>query len=382
MDSSYFVSVFSKEPEATGFAPGRIEFIGNHTDYNGGRVMGLSLNLGTRVDISKREDTQLIIHSREAKASASLELSELSQQCDDLFWVNHVIGVIDQLAKLDMPISCGLNITISSNLPIGAGLGSSAALQLATACALAKGFSLSLDKDALVQLALRVENEFVGMPCGMFDQTVSVYGDTNKIVRLDCHTGNISTLPLSEDLELFIFNTQKQHNLVESLYADRRDECSDALELLRPVLQDAPCLAHVNPDDIIEHRELLTADLFARARHVTEENDRVRAVENSLACNDIGEVGRLLFASHQSSRRLFMNSSDEQDFLVDRLEYTQGIYGARLSGGGWGGAVLALADKDFANSNTAERLMERYEKRFGHKPMLLRVESGPGAHAL
>lgn len=382
MDSDYFKHIFSRSPEASAMAPGRIEFIGNHTDYNGGLVLGASVDLGVRVDVARRDDSALILHSKNTAESVTLEDGSIVRQSAGKSWANYALGVIDQFNRANMPITGGLDIAVSSNLPAGAGMSSSAAFELATAYALAGLFNYKVDTLGMARLARRAENEFVGLPCGILDQGVSAFGGVNHLVKIDCFDEKFSTVPMPQGVHFWIFNTQKKHALLDSLYETRHDECESAFEALKSVLPEAECLARIDPDDVLRHRSTLSADLFARACHVTEENDRVRAVENSLACSDIAEVGRLLFASHQSSRRLFMNSCEELDFLVERLEFMDGVFGARLTGGGFGGAVLAVTDESFGASGASEKLMNRYEQRFGHKPELFHVGLGKGARSV
>lgn len=380
MDTTYFSSVYQRAPEAVGFAPGRIEFIGNHTDYNGGLVMGASITLGVTVALARREDETLCIHSQSAPEAVEVPLGELEPLTGTLSWANYLLGILHELAKDGKKLTHGLDVAVTSTLPSGAGLSSSAALELAMLCAVIKLCGWEMDKAERVRLARRCENNFVGVPCGILDQGVSAFGQAGHLVRIDCKDETFSTVALPDNIRFWILNTQTKHSLVDSLYETRFEECMDAFLLLKKELPEASCLARIDPEDVLMHRASLDADLFARARHITEENDRVRGVENSLACSDIAEVGRMLTASHQSSRRLFQNSTEELDFLVDRLSVTDGVYGARLTGGGFGGAVLAMTT-DELESSTLERLLERFEKRFGHQASLLEIEIGDGAHA-
>lgn len=382
MDADYFSSVFGSAPDATGVAPGRIEFIGNHTDYNGGLVMGASVNLGVRVDIARNNEGVFKLHSKDASESVVEKIDSISRKDGKQSWANYALGVIDQFNKADMKINSGLNIAVTSDLPAGAGMSSSAAFELATACAVAKLFNYNLDRKELAKIGRRAENEFVGLPCGLLDQGVSAFGDVNHLVKIDCFTETFNTVPMPSGVQFWIFNTQKKHALLDSLYSTRFNECKFAFETLKTVLPDIQCLAQVHPDDIVKYGSLMSADIFARALHVTEENDRVRSVANSLACNDISEVGRLLSASHQSSRRLFMNSCEELDFLVERLNNMEGVYGARLTGGGFGGAVMAMTNETFGSTGGSEKLVVRYENRFRNKPTIIQVKLGPGARAL
>ena len=371
-------------PEQTHTAsPGRIEFIGNHTDYNGGQVLGVALDLEVSLRARRRADKRLIFSSDGLDAVYEGSLDRMEKQSGPLSWANYPLGVITVMAGAGHPIDSGLELTFESNLPVGAGLSSSAAIELATLEALCVLFGVQLERKEKVLLAQKAENTFVGVPCGMLDQAVSCYGRRNHLVRIDCAMTAFETVPLPENLHFWVFNTNHKHSLVDSMYAQRHAECREALTAMR---SHHPELKHL-VDAPLEALDCLEAgsSVRRRAEHVIRENKRVDECVSALAQGQLETVGELLFASHESSRVLFENSIPELDTLVDllSLERKAGVIGARLTGGGFGGAVMALTDGSFTLA-TAERVLSVYRQRHpdAEEPTCLHVRTGEGTRRL
>lgn len=360
-------------------SPGRIEFIGNHTDYNGGQVLGVALNLGVTAHATPLAEERLVLRSEQGKAYYDGPIDGFSPQEGDLSWANYPLGILEVLRSRGHRLRNGLELYFSSDLPAGAGLSSSAAIELATLEAIAVHEDIRLSKKEKVLLAQEAENRFVGVPCGILDQGVSCFGLRNHLVRIDCATTEFSNVRLPEGLHFWIFNTNQKHNLVDSMYATRNMECREALARIREIDPQRQHLAHVHVDILKKIRG--GEDIRKRARHVVEENTRVLSCIDALALGDLRMVGKLLFDSHRSSRLLFENSTDELDTFVEILKdfSSKGVLGARLTGGGFGGAVMALTTDDFLRE-TAEQVVLRYREMLPEAPVpdVLHVVTGEG----
>lgn len=378
--SQLYTSTFEGAPTQLAFAPGRIEFIGNHTDYNGGLVMGAAVTEGITVALSKRDDRQIHMISEQGGVVES-HLDTLEPQQGGASWTNYPVGVTKVLLESGMSMDVGYNLAVVSNLPIGAGMSSSAAIELATAYALAALFGFDGDKSDFARIGRKAENEFVGMPCGILDQGVSAFGEANHLVRIDCATEEFGTTPMPEGTHFWIFNSNKKHALVDSAYADRHKECHAGLAQLQVRYPEAKTLSDVSPEQLEAAVGDLDDLLYRRASHIVGENARVRAVEAALTAGDLSAVGDALTASHESSRVNFENSVPELDFLVKSLSTTANVYGARLTGGGFGGAVMAFTNSDF-DRKQAEVIAQAYSEQFGLDATILHTRAGSGATLL
>lgn len=375
-----FESTFSSAPDRLAFAPGRIEFIGNHTDYNGGLTMGAAVTEGVTVAAARRNDRAMhLICERGGLVKAHLDKLEPADGDDS--WSNYPVGITKILLDSGMSMDCGYNLAVSSDLPIGAGMSSSAAIELATAYALAALFGFEAGKADFARIGRRAENEFVGMPCGILDQGVSAFGEADHLVRIDCATEEFSTTPMPEGTHFWIFNSNKKHALVDSAYADRHKECHDALAKLQLHYPKAATLSEISLDQLEYVKADLDELLYRRASHIVGENARVSAVRAALVAGDLPAVGEALKASHESSRLNFENSIPELDFLVQALSQEANVYGARLTGGGFGGAVMAFTNSGFS-LNQARAVTAAYCEQFGFQATILHSQAGAGATVL
>ncbi|MGF1448548.1 MAG: galactokinase [Opitutales bacterium] len=374
-----FESTYGHAPSHTAFAPGRVEFIGNHTDYNGGFVLGASLDLGVAVAASATEDSRLRVTSDGKTVEAAGEWRDLKPLKGEKAWANYLLGVAREWACLSKETPKGVDVAVASNLPSGAGLSSSAALELATAYALGGVLGQSLGKLEMARLGRRAENDFVGVPCGILDQGVSAHGEANHLVRIDCRDETFATVPLPEGTAFHLFNTGIKHALVDSFYADRHRECMQVRDAVRAEYPDVEYLAFAE-EGMLDGLDLDT-HLVRRAQHVIRENQRVHNCIHALQRGDLDDVGTQLCASHASSRDLFENSLPELDFVVDALRAQPGVIGARLSGGGFGGAVLAFT-RDTYTQVEAQSVGNAFRERFARPLTWLQTSTGPGARLL
>jgi len=367
---------YGRPPEIVARAPGRIEFIGNHTDYNGGCVIGASLDRTVDVALAARAGGQWRFASEGRGEPAALGVGRFEKQAGPAAWINYPLGVLATLPAFGLRLPDGFDYLAESNVPMGAGLSSSAAIELASALAFLRAAGETVPRETLAAIGRQAENAFVGVPCGILDQGVSAFGQADHLVFIDCRGPRFELLPLPPQAHFWIFNTHTKHALVDGLYAARHRECLEAARAL-----GVPFLTDLKPADLPAAEARVPAVPFRRARHVVEENARVAAAGAALRAGDLAAVGRLLSASHRSSRDLFENSTPELDFLAIALADSPGVFGARLTGGGFGGAVMALTGPDFGEAG-AQRVAAAYEKRFGAKVDALHARTGPGAALL
>lgn len=349
--------------DAWGSAPGRIEFIGNHTDYNGGWVLGAAIDRRVDVGVRFRSDEHLVLRSADAEAAVRLPLNAIEVQSGARAWANYVLGVIVELRAAGVPVDRGMELQIESTLPVGAGLSSSAALEVATAAAIVEAVGGDVDRKQLAQLCRRAENEFVGVPCGILDQAVVAFGDDDRLVRVDARTDDITSVPFPPRTGLWIFRTHEAHALADAQYQERHDEARAARDRLDELLGGVEHLVDVSPDQLSDVQEDLPEVLYRRARHVSTEHRRVQRAVRLLRDEAYESVGDLLFASHDSSRTDYENSTDELDFVVDQLRETDGVLGARLTGAGFGGAAMAWTSAGF-EAEAADAVAAAYADAF------------------
>jgi len=371
-----FRALFGRAPDIITRAPGRIEVIGNHTDYNGGTVLGAAIDRAVWVGLARRPGGERRFASDRRGDITVLPADRLPKQTGAASWVNYPLGVLAALPDYRLRVPAGFDYLAASDLPVGAGLSSSAAIELASGLAFLEAVGEHPSREILVQAGRRAENSFVGVPCGILDQGVSGFGRRHYLVFIDCRGPSFATVPLPAAAQFWIFNTHTKHALVDGLYAARHAECMEAARAL-----GVPLLADVPPGALAAAEGKLAPAAFRRARHVVEEIARVAATIAALQAGDLPAVGRLLTASHRSSQMLFENSTPELDFLVDHLEGAPGVFGARLTGGGFGGAVVALTNPSFS-ADRAAGVATQYEKRFGTAPDILHAQTADGAERL
>lgn len=374
--SKAFAAIFGRPPEFVARAPGRIEFIGNHTDYNGGTVLGAAIDRGVTVAIARRDDRRRRFASSLGGKVVTLPSGKPKKQSGARSWLNYPLGVIAALPRFGLSAPEGFDYYVTADLPPGAGLSSSAALELSSALAFLALTGEEPPRETVVKVGRYAENHFVGVPCGILDQGVSGFGEKDRLVWIDCRGPKFATVPMPAEGQFWIFNTHTKHALVDGFYAARHKACMAAAKQL-----GVPLLADVTPKQLEAARDRLRPEIYKRARHVVDEIARVGQTVKALKRRDLRAVGRWLTASHESSRTLFENSTPELDFLVETLVATPHVYGARLTGGGFGGAVMALTSKKF-NSAQARRVVAAYRKRFGEEPDVLHTQTGDGATRL
>ena len=350
-------------PMSAGYAPGRIELLGNHTDYNQGLVLGLAIDLGLTVAGCALDGKCIRLRSENQESEITVSLDQLkSAEVDS--WANYAIGVVEEFRQLGYEIG-GFEATVSGNLPSGVGLSSSAAFEVATAGFLMQLGGWHLDPIHVAKICQRAENNFVGIKSGLLDQVTSIFGRTGHAILLDCKTEEIRVVPiagqlqarvcllLERDLVFVVAEAGEKRKLLHSSYNQRRAECAEAGNLL-----GVNSLREVSSENLAAARNRLDPLLWRRARHIVGENERVAQAIEKLLGGDIAGVGKLLNESHESSQTNFENSTVELDRIVHFAQSLPGVYGARLTGGGFGGAAVILA-----HLAHAERIVEALRAR-------------------
>jgi galactokinase len=372
------ISTPSSEPVAS--APGRIEFIGNHVDYNGGWVLGVTIDRRVQVSLSRRSDARIITRSQADVPEIATTLGALRPRDGEEAWANYPLGAAHVLRSKGLDLDTGFELTVSSQVPTGAGLSSSAALVMATAIALVDAYGGAFDQGSLVQVSRAVENDFVGVPCGVLDPAVIAFGGTDHLVRVDAGTESVVPVPFPKRTEFWIFETHEDHTLAASQYEQRVRESAEATKRARRRLVGVRTLTDIRPEQLDRLKGSLPDRLYRRARHVVTEHARVRQAVALLERGDLEAVGELLFESHESSRTDYENSTAALDFVVDRLRERDAVLGARLTGAGFGGAVLGWTRPSF-DGDDARALASRYERAFGAELSVRCCRPAPGARA-
>ena len=325
-------------------APGRVNLIGEHTDYNDGFVMPAAIDLCTQVAIKHRDDRKLMIASDNLFEKVEFDLDEEAPRARG-HWSDYVRGVAVTLERAGYRLS-GADLAIRSDVPIGAGLSSSAALEVATGYAMLETAGIEIDRVELAKLCQQAENEFVGMRCGIMDQFTSCCGQAGTALMLDCRSLEYRLLPLPEDVRLVICNTMVKHELGSSEYNTRRAECEAGVKHFANLLPDIQALRDVTVNDFERCGHNLNQVTYKRCRHVITENARVMEATAALECGDLNVFGDLMAQSHRSLRDDYEVSCAELDTMVDLATKIEGVFGARMTGGGFGGCTINLVKAD------------------------------------
>jgi len=387
---------FDCDPDSVASAPGRVNLVGGHTDYNDGFVLPVAVDRRTAVAARARGDGLVRVHSTrfgsgsfalddrqgsDASIVDSTAVVELEgEDRDDDGWLDYVAGVWWALREAGHPVG-GAALAIDSAVPPGAGLASSAALTVAVAAALDDCFDLGLADREVARVAHRAEREFVGVECGVMDQFAAAFGEPGAALFLDCRSAEVRPVPVPDDCRIVVVDTGVEHRLADSAYNDRRAACRRGVTLLADDGLAVESLRDVSVADLDAHRDALPPTVFERCAHVARENDRVRAAANALAGGDLETVGDLLVASHRSLRDRYEVSCPELDAVVELARETPGVLGARLTGAGFGGAVVGLVRPDAVEAfrATVER---EYPRRTGLEPTVYGCEVDGGVRVV
>jgi len=357
-------------------APGRVNLIGEHTDYNDGFVMPMAIAFYTWVAAAPREDRIVEAYSEHFDEKIALSLDALSGP-PRKHWSDFVRGVAATLQEAGHTLS-GANLAIHGQIPLGAGLSSSASLEVSLALALTSVAGIAVPRLELVKLCQAAEHKYVGTRCGIMDQFVAGFGAAGHALMLDCRSLEYQLLPIPEDLRLVVCNSMVRHELASGEYNLRRADCEAGVGLLQPFLPAVHSLRDIGIADLEKYKHAMERTVYRRCRHVVTENQRVLAAAKALRCQDAPCFGHLMYRSHASLRDDYEVSCRELDLLVDLASSRRGVHGARMMGGGFGGCTLNLIRSDCAAAFQAD-ITQMYAETTGITPEIYICEPGEGA---
>lgn len=374
--ASEFEKLYQHSPQAICHAPGRVNLIGDHTDYNQGFVLPAAINFGTDIAASKRDDNMVVV------VAADFEFQKVEFSIDDIFpsnqncWSDYVKGTIKELLKY-YDIHCGVNLLVSGNVPQGAGLSSSASLEVAILKTFSVLFGLNLEGVKAAVMAQTAENEFVGCQCGIMDQLISAMGEKEHALLIDCENLQLKKIKVPKELSLLIINSNVPRGLVDSEYNSRRKQCEQVAISL-----DVLSLRHLKLTDLQKNKSKLDEEQFIRARHVLSESDRVIELFDAFSEGDLSKISRLMYQSHESLKNDFEVSCEQTDFIVEVARELVGDKGgARMTGGGFGGCVVCLIPQEMIDL-VKQEVEAQYYRRFSLAPdfYLCSIEGGSFIH--
>lgn len=357
------------------FSPGRINFIGEHTDYNMGYVMPAAIDKAIYIAISKSETSESTVKSLDMDEAITFSIDNIKKSKKG--WANYILGVIQELLKDNHKIG-EINAVFGGDIPIGSGLSSSAALECGFCFGFNELYSLGIDKVAIAKYGQAAENKFVGMNCGIMDQYASVMGNDDHAMLLDCRSLEHKYFPIqSDNYTVVLCNTNVKHSLVDSEYNTRRKQCEEGVALLKNHYPAIESLRDLKIDQLIAHKSDLSEVVYRRCKYVIEENDRVTTFCESLVKADTDHLGKLLFASHYGLQHEYEVSCTELDFMVDFAKASDSVIGARMMGGGFGGCTINLI-KPGKEKEYISALDVAYKNEFGREmtPYFLKVSHG------
>ena len=343
-------------------APGRVNLIGEHTDYTGGFVMPAAIQLSTSVTAAPRSDRRIVAHSTTLGETVQVELDQPLRRRGD--WSDYVAGVVWVLREEGLPLA-GAELTITSTVPLGAGLSSSAALEVA--CARALLGDRPVDRLTMATWCQRAENEFVGARCGIMDQYVACFGQPGHAILLDCRTLTSQPIAIPSGMAIVVLNTMVRHAVAAGEYNSRRADCETATSLLRRRLPHVESLRDVTRDELLAQADHLPPTALQRARHVVNENARVLQAADALQRSDFSLIGRLMADSHASLRDDYEVSCRELDLMVNLAATEPDLVGTRMTGGGFGGCTVSLVKRGGAEEFVTS-MQRRYEAAAGVRP--------------
>ncbi len=371
---------FGAAPAAIAYAPGRVEILGNHTDYNEGFVLSAAINFGTFCAAARAPGRECRVVAGDIMEEAAFPL-ERPDPDTRTPWANYVKGMLAGLSARG-PLPGGFVGMFLGNVPLGAGLSSSAALEMSSGLALAALYGRDVPAMDMAKMGQIAEHQYAGLKCGLLDQITSLSGRPGELVRTDFRTLETRTIRMGEDLCFLVCNTRAKHSLVDSAYNERRERCEQAAAYFAKALSHpVRTLRDVSMAEWTAHAARMDPVAARRAAHVIGECERVQRGEECLGRGDARGFGELMFESHDSSRHSFENSCPELDFLVDTARRTTGVLGARLTGGGFGGSTVMLVHPSDAACAGAS-IRAAYERSFGHPCDVLVIEAAEGARTI
>ncbi|SOE22926.1 galactokinase [Spirosomataceae bacterium TFI 002] len=358
-----FKDVFGHKPELTVRAPGRVNLLGEHTDYNGGFVLPAAIDKAIYFSIAKRDDDKVELFAFDLGEKVSTSLDDLVKNKKS--WANFLIGVMAVLKSKGHQFSQGVNVCFGGDVPLGAGLSSSAAVESGMGTALNILFDLGLSKKEIALTAQQAEHEFAGVKCGIMDMYASVFGEKGSLIKLDCKSIEHTYLPFElKSHSVILFDTGVKHNLGDSEYNKRREECESGVSLLQKYYTGIEFLRDVSEEQLNAHKAEFDETVYKRCKYVVDETSRMRNATNLLEQNNLKAFGQLMFQTHRGLQHEYEVSCPELDFLVDQVDGNEAVLGARMMGGGFGGCTINIIDNESVDRIT-DQLAQAYKDAFG-----------------
>ncbi|MGA8313325.1 MAG: galactokinase [Terriglobales bacterium] len=375
--AQHFKDLFGSPPRIF-CAPGRVNLLGEHTDYNDGFVMPCAIGFSTRVAISSRPDRKLVIRSEEFSEQFEFDLDNLPIRGKGV-WSDYVLGVAVMLRQIGHPTP-GASLLVRGEVPIGAGLSSSAAIEVASALALMSLNGAALPMPEVAKLCQKAENVFIGARVGIMDQFVSCLGKAGHALLLDCRSLEFKLIPIPQNVRLVICNTMVKHDHANGAYNRRREECDEGVKLLSRWYPKIRALRDVSVEQLVQHKAEIPETIYKRCLHVVSENQRVLEGAQYLTDGDVERFGALMQQSHCSLRDLYEVSCRELDVMAEIAQSLNGYCGGRMTGGGFGGCTVNIVRASDAESFAAQ-ISERYQVEIGIKPDVYVCSAANGASA-
>lgn len=355
-----FQEQFSKEASLVVRVPGRINLIGEHTDYNDGFVLPAAIDKAIYFAIAPREDENCTVYAYDLKSSDTFSISSI--QKSDKSWANYLIGVVDELQKAGQKIK-GFDLVFGGDIPLGAGVSSSAAVETGLAFALNQLFDLGLETMQMVKIGKAAENNFVGVNCGIMDQFASMFGKKDAVIRLDCRSLEYQHFPLSlPNHTVILCNSGVKHSLGDSEYNTRRLECEEGLRILSGIYSNVKSFRDLTLAMVEDGKASLSENVYKRCVYVVGEIDRVIVACEALEQNDLATFGKKMYETHDGLQHNYAVSCEELDFLVDQTREDDAVVGSRMMGGGFGGCSINIVEK-----SKAEAFLNRIKKAYQAK---------------
>ena len=377
---SAYEAAYQKSATDIFFSPGRVNLIGEHTDYNGGFVFPCALSFGTYILLSKNDEQKINFRSLNMEAIYSLELTQLSEPLPNKAWANYPLGVFAQFIKRGISITQGYDILFWGNVPAGAGLSSSAAMEVVTAYALNELLGTGYELTELAKIGRAAEHEFAGVMCGIMDQFASAHGKTDHAIYLNCDTLEYDLVPVKlEGIKVVVTNTHSPHKLDSGSFNDRVRQCQLAVEQINAV-RPIQYLAELSQVEFEQVKDAITDETaHRRARHVVGEVQRTKDAVKALKNGDIVKFGQLMNQSHVSLRDDYEVTGPQLDALAEAAWKVDGVLGSRMTGGGFGGCTVSLVREESINT-FIEQVGKEYTAKTGLKADFYIAEIGDGAH--
>jgi galactokinase len=357
-----FFDIFQHEPLIVR-SPGRVNLIGEHTDYNNGLVLPAAINKNVFFAIAKNNSSRIRLHSMDLNDSYETSLDSITKT--EKLWPDYILGVIEQLQLNNYAITEGFDIAFTGDIPQGAGLSSSAALECATAFALSELFHLNIPKLDIALFSQAAENQFVGVNCGLMDQFASVFGKEQHLIKLDCADYSYEYIPFNTtDIKILLLDTQVKHSLASSAYNERRQQCEEGVRLINIHHPEVKSLREATESQLLTYVKPVSQVIYNRCSYVVAEINRLKQACEDLKKDDFISFGKRMFETHEGLQHLYEVSCKELDLLVELVKDNPDILGARMMGGGFGGCTINLVKADKAEE-MAKEIVSLYKQKTG-----------------